>query len=161
MKALDDVAARQALVIPSESSGVSWHPDAADYVVRETGGYSYFIQEYGSAVWDTAEQSPIGMDDVQRAEVKARRSLDEGFFKARWDRATDAQKEYLQAMAEYGDKPAATSDIADRLRSTPTRLAPRRSELIMKGLIYSPSRGNVAFTVPNMGDFIRRQEPNQ
>jgi predicted Rossmann fold nucleotide-binding protein DprA/Smf involved in DNA uptake len=84
------------------------------------------------------------------------RALDEGFFRSRWDRATDAQKEYLQAMAAVGDEEASAKDIAARLHMPISRIAPRRAELITKGLIYSSGRGMVAFTVPKMGDYIRR-----
>jgi hypothetical protein len=38
-------------------------------------------------------------------------------------------------------------------------MAPHRDSCIRKGLIWSPARGLVAFTVPGMADFIRRQ-PN-
>ncbi|WP_268987729.1 MULTISPECIES: hypothetical protein [Nocardiaceae] len=36
-------------------------------------------------------------------------------------------------------------------------MAPHRDSCIRKGLIWSPALGLVAFTVPGMADFIRRQ----
>jgi hypothetical protein len=157
MKALTPDAAKVALVVPAEAQGVEWSKRAVDAVREATACFSYFIQEYGFAVWDVAARSPIGRDDVEAADATARRALDEGFFRTRWDRATDAQKEYLQAMADAGEGPVATADIAAKLSASPARLAPRRSELIAKGLIYSTNRGFVDFTVPKMADYIRRQ----
>jgi hypothetical protein len=157
MKALTPDAAKVALVVPAEAQGVEWSERAVDAVREATACFSYFVQEYGSAVWDVAACSPIGRADVEAADAAARRALDEGFFRTRWDRATDAQKEYLQAMAEAGEGPVATADIALKLGVAPARLAPRRSELIAKGLIYSTNRGFVDFTVPKMADYIRRQ----
>jgi hypothetical protein len=157
LKALSENAAARALTVPSEARDVRWEADAIASILKSTGCFSYFVQEYGYAVWDVAESSPITLDDVVRSESVAQRALDEGFFRTRWDRATDAQKAYLQAMAHDANEPSATSEIADRLHTVAARLAPRRSELIAKGLIYSPNRGYVAFTVPKMSEFIRRQ----
>ena len=40
-----------------------------------------------------------------------------------------------------------------------TATAPRRSSLIAKGMIYSPSHGDTAFTVPLFDEFMRRSMP--
>jgi hypothetical protein len=154
---LDAEASRTALTEPSLARGVYWEDDAAALAASETGGFSYFIQEYGSAVWRQATASPITTVDVEEARATAIKRLDEGFFRSRWDRATEAQKEYLRAMAVDGDGPSSTTDISKRLGIKPTSLSPRRASLISKGLIYSASSGTVAFTVPQMAQFINRQ----
>jgi hypothetical protein len=155
--ALDDSAALTALTEPSKAKGVLWEKAAADEVVRSTAGYSYFIQEYGSAAWDCAETSPISLHDMNETKRIAVKNLDTGFFRSRWDRASDAQKEYMRAMSFDGDSPSSTGELAARLRIPASKLAPRRAELIAKGLIYSPKHGAVAFTVPQMAEFIVRQ----
>jgi hypothetical protein len=38
-------------------------------------------------------------------------------------------------------------------------VAPRRSGLIAKGIIYSPAHGDTAFTVPLFDDFLQRALP--
>ncbi|MDR1495920.1 MAG: AAA family ATPase [Clostridiales Family XIII bacterium] len=156
---LDAESSRIALTAPSLARGVEWENDAASLAVSATGGFSYFIQEYGSAVWRRAEASPITAADVENARADAIKRLDEGFFRSRWDRASETQKEYLRAMAADGDGPSSTSEIAKRLGVNPTSLSPRRASLISKGLIYSASSGTVAFTVPQMAQFINRQVP--
>jgi hypothetical protein len=35
-------------------------------------------------------------------------------------------------------------------------LGPRRSQIIGKGMIYSPSHGDIAFTVPMFNDYLMR-----
>ncbi len=40
-----------------------------------------------------------------------------------------------------------------------TSLAPVRANLIKKGMVYSPSHGEMAFTVPLFDDFMRRAMP--
>jgi Mn-dependent DtxR family transcriptional regulator len=84
-------------------------------------------------------------------------ALDDGFFRSRWDKISDAQRAYLRAMAFDNDEVSLTKDISTRLNLEPTALSPRRAELIKKGLIYAPRTGEVAFTVPLMAGFIQRQ----
>jgi hypothetical protein len=52
-----------------------------------------------------------------------------------------------------------TGDIADRLGIKAASVAPLRSGLIGKGMIYSPQHGETAFTVPLFDDFLRRIMP--
>jgi hypothetical protein len=77
----------------------------------------------------------------------------------RFDRLTPAEKVYLRAMAELGAGPHRSGDVADALGRKVSALAPTRSQLIVKGMIYSPSHGDTAFTVPLFDEFIRRIMP--
>jgi hypothetical protein len=87
-----------------------------------------------------------------------RELLDNGFFRARWERATPAERGYMAAMAQDGDGPSSTGEVANRLHKKPTSLGPTRANLINKGLIYPPEHGQIAFTVPGMADFISRED---
>lgn len=51
-----------------------------------------------------------------------------------------------------------TREVAARLHKKTTALGPTRANLINKGLIYSPDHGVVAYTVPAMAGFVKRQE---
>lgn len=161
LRELSPEAARTALLKPSAAKGVEWDESAVSDVVETTAGFSYFIQEYGSAVWDIAETSPITYKDAEAAKAAAITQLDAGFFRSRWDRATDLQKSYMRAMAVDGDQPSQTAEIAARLGVEANTISPRRAELISKGLIYSPQHGAIAFTVPQMAEFINRQDEEQ
>jgi hypothetical protein len=83
--------------------------------------------------------------------------LDQGFFRARWDRATSAEQQFLRAMADDGDAGSSSSEVATRLGRSRSSIGPARANLLAKGLIYAPEHGVVAFTVPGMADFIQRQ----
>ena len=72
------------------------------------------------------------------------------------DRITPAEKSYLHAMAKLGPGPHRSGDIAARLGVKVESVAPRRSALIQKGMIYSPAHGDTAFTVPMFDEFLRR-----
>ena len=49
------------------------------------------------------------------------------------------------------------NDAAGALGKDPKSLGPRRASIIKKGMIYAPSYGDVAFTVPLFDDFLRRK----
>lgn len=63
-------------------------------------------------------------------------------------------------MSPEGETGIASGEVAQRLNKTINQLGPVRAKLISKGLIYAPSHGLVAFTVPGMPAFIARQHDN-
>ena len=152
-------AAELALVKPVRAEGADVTPDAVASIIATTQGYAYFLQEWGKHSWDAADASPITADDVAAASVTAIAALDAGFFGVRFDRLTPAEKRYLRAMAELGPGPHRSGDIARKLGRKVTSLAPMRSQLINKGMIWSPSHGDTGFTVPLFDEFMRRIMP--
>ncbi|KRF33346.1 AAA family ATPase [Yonghaparkia sp. Soil809] len=155
--ALDDDASIAALVEPAEARGVHFDERALAMIVTAAGGYPYFLQTYGQAVWDIASDRLITEADAADAIVAGTAELDMGFFPARWERATRSERDYLRAMSESGDAPVRSAVVAERMGVPPSRLSPSRQSLIEKGIIYSPDRGLVAFTVPHMAQFVLRQ----
>jgi len=152
-------AARLALKKPASDEGVEFEDVALERIIEETQGYAYFLQEWGKHVWDAAEDSPIRIGDAEAASVSAIAALDASFFRVRFDRLTPAEKRYLRAMAELGPGPHRSGDIAEQLGREVTALAPTRSQIISKGMIWSPSHGDTAFTVPMFDQFMRRIMP--
>ncbi|MFC4729363.1 AAA family ATPase [Coralloluteibacterium thermophilus] len=156
---LDPAAARAALEVPAAELGVRFEPDAVQAIVEATEGYPYFLQEWGKHAWDVADASPIDRRDVDTASREAVAALDESFFRVRYDRLTPGEKRYLRAMAELGPGPHRSGDIASVLHRRVESLAPTRSNLIVKGMVWSPSHGDTAFTVPMFDAFMRRIMP--
>jgi hypothetical protein len=154
--ALEDPEARIAIAKPIEAHGVQIADTALQQIIRETHGYPYFLQEWGKHTWDTARASPITLEDVQVASQSAVAALDESFFRVRFDRLTPLERKYLRAMAELGAGPHRSGDIAGILKREVTSLGPTRSQLISKGMVWSPSHGDTAFTVPLFDEFMRR-----
>ena len=159
INALPTVAAHIAIVKPAESEGVKINDDALQEIFAVTQGYPYFLQEWGKHAWETAEESPITLDDVQSASVTAIASLDKSFFRVRFDRLTPSEKRYLRAMAELGPGPHRSSQISQILKRGVTSLSPMRNQLISKGMIWSPGHGDTAFTVPLFDEFMKRIMP--
>ena len=150
--------AERAWRVPARDEDVEFEDEAIEELYALTDGYPYFVQAYGKVTWDAAVGSPITRDDVRAAAPEAEAELAVGFFGARFDRATPAERDYMSAMAELGeagDDPVATAEIARHLGRQPQSLSPSRDGLIKKGLVFSAERGSVAFTVPHFGKFLR------
>jgi hypothetical protein len=157
---LADDAAKLALCKPAERESVGYTDEAIARIIGETKGYPYFLQEWGKHSWDVADGSPIDAEDASHATERATAELDASFFRVRFDRLTPAEKRYMRAMAELGPGPHRSGDIAERLRRNVTTVAPIRNSLIAKGMIFSPSHGDTAFTVPLFDGFMLRTIPS-
>lgn len=158
--ALTESDAEVAIVAPAKNEGVAYEPDALAEIVRVTQRYPYFLQEWGYVTWNIAQSSPITLDDVLKAGPEALRRLDQSFFRMRLDRMTPTEKKYIRAMAELGPGPHRSGDIARAYGAQVTTVAPIRSSLISKGMIYSPAHGETSFTVPLFDEFMRREIPD-
>jgi len=156
---LDTVAARDALEVPAVELDVAYEIAATARILASTEGYPYFLQEWGKHAWDAADRSPITTRDVEAASITAIAALDESFFRVRFDRLTPSEKRYLRAMAELGAGPHRSGDIAALWKRKVTTLGPIRNQLIAKGMVWSPSHGDTAFTVPMFDQFMKRIMP--
>ena len=156
---LDERASADAVAKPIRAQQADVTPEALARIVAKTRGYPYFLQECGKHVWDIAQRSPITAGDVVRATREVVAALDAGFFRARFDQVTPAQKRYLRAMAELGPGPHRSGAIARTLGRKVTALGPTRAQLIAKGMVWSAARGDTAFTVPLFDRFMRRIMP--
>lgn len=154
---LEPSAVIEALTIPAAQEDAEWADDAVDIVAAASGRYPYFIQQFGQEAWNVSTGPRIELADAKLGVVQGNAQLDNGFFRARWDRATRSEQAYLRAMAVDGDEGSASGEVASRLDRKLTSLGPTRASLIAKGLVYSPEHGVIAFTVPGMAAFIARQ----
>ena len=153
--------AKLAIAKPAADEGVTIEEPALDAIVARTGCYPYFLQEWGKHLWDVAESSPITIASVETASAQAIADLDASFFMVRFDRLTQSEKRYLRAMASLGDGIHRSGDIAHAQGRSVSSLAPTRSQLINKGMIWSPSHGDTTFTVPMFDEFMRRIMPKE
>ncbi|CAM3483046.1 ATP-binding protein [Polaromonas hydrogenivorans] len=152
-------AAGLAIEKPLRDESVRITPEALSQILQITQGYAYFLQQWGSHTWRAAKASPIDLDAVTAASVTAIAAMDESFFRVRFDRLTPKEKKYLRAMAELGEGPHRSGDIAACYAANVSSLAPTRSSLIAKGMVWSPNHGDTAFTVPMFDAFMKRTIP--
>ena len=157
--ALSEPDANKALQDPTKAVGVEFEAAALKEIFRLTLGYPYFIQEWGYQSWNRAAGPPITLEVVQAATATVIERLDANFFRVRFDRLTPGEKRFLRAMAGFGAGAHRCADIAEALGVNINSLGPGRAKLIEKGMIYSPTHGDLAFTVPLFDEFMLRAMP--
>jgi len=148
--------AAEAIVAPARAAGVEWEPRAAALVVERTEGYPHFLPEFGRQAWDLAPgPARITRADVERSAELTLLELDDGFFRVRFDRTSDAERAYLRAMAGLG--PGPSGEVAAALGKTTGQRGAVRDRLIQRGLCCAPRWGQSAFTAPMFDGCIRRR----
>ena len=157
---LDEHSIGKAIRVPIEEAGVEIDDDALSEIAERTEGYPYFLQEWGAHSWNAAPESPVSREDVVSAGEGAVAALDASFFRVRFDRLTPREQEYLRAMAELGAGPHRSGEVAAKLGIAVTSAGPLRTGLIRKGMIWSPSHGDTAFTVPMFDHYMLRAMPD-
>jgi hypothetical protein len=157
--ALQPFDARNALSIPVRKESVFFEAAALEEILKVTQGYPYFLQEWGHHCWNIATRSPITLGVVKNSHDAVLARLDQNFFRVRFDRLTPREKDYLRAMAELGPNAHRSGEVADLMGVEVRSVAPLRSGLIKKGMIYSPAHGDTAFTVPLFDQFMKRTIP--
>lgn len=148
-----------ALQKPVQDLGVQFEDSALKEIFKQTEGYPYFLQEWGYQSWNLSDSNTIHFKVAQQATLESLKRLDEGFFRVRFDRLTSKEKQYLQTFASFGGGSHRSGDIAKKLGVKSQSVAPIRDSLIKKGMIYSPSHGDMKFTVPFFEDFMKRVMP--
>ena len=154
---LEEGAARLAIERPMKNNGVSFSHEAMAEVLQTTGGYPYFLQQWGYEIWNCSTSAEVTVGEVKQATANAIQQLDEQFFRVRFDRLTKREKDFLFAMMKVGGNQPRSGDIADQLGIKATSIGPLRSALIKKGMIYSPAHGDNAYTVPLFDGYLKRQ----
>ncbi|MGH2461699.1 MAG: AAA family ATPase [Chloroflexota bacterium] len=147
---------RKAFVDPAERLGRRYEQQVIEGVLGETAGYPYFLQLYGDALWKGSPGPVITGDDLQRLRPAILAGLDRSFFEARYLRTAPAERTILYAVARSGES-ASIEGLQQTTNKGNNAIQPVIARLILKGILYRPARGRVAFTTPLFGAFLRRR----
>jgi hypothetical protein len=146
----------RALVEPALDAGRPMDGDAARALAEASGGYPYAVQLYGHHAWRaSAGADRITLEHAVLAGGAARRELEEGLYAARWNDASDREREYLAAAARLivrtGE--ATGSTVAAELGKASTEVSYLRDRLLKKGTIYSEG-SRLSFITPGMAEWV-------
>jgi hypothetical protein len=151
----------EALRQPFEDdAGIGVDDEAIDHVHADTGGYPYFVQLWGEALWDTLPvQRRVRLSDTTRALARVDATRNE-FFASRWRRLPEGRaRDLARSLAGAGGR-ARVSALAHALElPSSNALGPARRQLISQGQLYSPARGQLEFTVPGFATWINARAP--
>ena len=121
----------------------------------DSGGYPFFIQVYGDALWSGSHGETITMLDLRRLRPRILATLDAGFFRARYVRASPNERLLMRDIAKFGES-ATIEQMQQASGKRNNEIQPTVSALIQKGLVYRPERARIAFTAPMFGAFLIR-----
>lgn len=156
---LDLIGVTEALREPfREDAEIDVADEVVDHVLGDTGGYPYFVQLWGDALWDVLpDRRDVRLSDVARAQrlVDARR---DDFFARRWHRFPSGRARALtRALAHRGGTARMAHLATDLGHDEQKALSDARANLIAAGHLHAPMRGYVAFTVPGFDGWLRGQ----
>jgi len=159
---LDRAGTVEAIRSPFErEADVSLDDHVLDHVHDESGGYPWFVQLWGAALWDVArDPRRVDLEDVRAAGVEVHERV-QAFFADRWRRVPSGRGSLLVvALAEQGGD-AEMGDLVEALDLTHQALSPARRDLVDRGLCWAPARGRLAFTVPGFADWVVLTRPDR
>ena len=153
---------REAIKEPAKKFNVDYTEDAIQKIVDITKGYPFFIQQLCQVVYKNTNKKIIEKADIECNIVEFLKTLDNGFFKTRYERCAESDKKFIFAMVKCGELPCTISNIAHNLKKDVSSISTTRAQLINKGIIYPVRYKELDFTVPEFSGYIQRlDEYNQ
>ncbi len=152
---------QKAIEEPAKKFHVSYTDDAIEKIVSITKGYPFFIQQLCQIVYKNTEKEKIEVSDVEKSIDEFLKTLDEGFFKSRYERCAESDKKFIFAMVKCGELPCTISNVAKNLGKSVGSISTTRAQLISKGIIYPVRYKELDFTVPEFSGYIQRLDEYQ
>lgn len=137
--------------------------DLIGKVVDLSGGYPYLIQFFGKELVEKLLANGGTLPATSFPDSDTLERLDAGLFGARWNKATDKQREFLGLIAmrpkdtgpEFSAQEIAQLDASGNC--TNAYASQILQSLCDRGLVYRTRRGRFAFTVPMSENMIARR----
>jgi AAA ATPase domain len=170
---LTEAESREAILKPLDVAGcpIRFSNESVNGIVRESGGYPYFIQFICREVFDVWIQQLAAAEEPEVPIEAIQRKLDADFFAGRWSRVTDRQRQMLWVVAtlERADEEFTIQELVSRSKAMlPKGFSPSHASQMLvslqdHGLIYKNRFGKYSFAVPLLGKFILRtyDPPNE
>lgn len=155
---LTDEQSEEAIEEPAKKFNIIYAHEATNKIVEITKGYPFFIQQLCKIVYDKTNKDVIELSDVENCIDEFLSSLDERFFKSRYERCAESDKKFIFAMVECGELPCTISNVAHNLNKTVGSISTTRAQLISKGIIYPVRYKELDFTFPEFSGYIQRLE---
>ena len=155
---LTDEQSEKASEEPAKKFNIIYAHEDINKIVEITKGSPFFIQQLCKIVYDKTNKDVIELSDVENCIDEFLSSLDERFFKSRYERCAESDKKFIFAMVECGELPCTISNVAHNLNKTVGSISTTRAQLISKGIIYPVRYKELDFTVPEFSGYIQRLE---
>jgi AAA ATPase-like protein len=152
--------ALDAFTRPLEQTNRKVDRAVAGSVVAEVEGYPYFLQLWGSELWDAADLADVNrfnvdLLNVTRPDIYAR--LDRDFYEPRIATLTPAEQDLLIASAACPYPPLRSADLRRLSDRTPGNVNVLLGRLVEAGALYRVRKGEYAYTAPRFQDHLLRR----
>lgn len=157
---LDDEQALEAFMRPLEQTERTSEQALAQTVVTEVEGYPYFLQLWGSELWEAAELAGVQrlttkLLDVVRPDIYRR--LDRDFYEPRMATLTPSEQDLLLASASCPYPPLRSGDLNGASAKSPGNINVLLGRLVEAGVLYRIRKGEYAYTAPRFRDYLLRR----
>jgi hypothetical protein len=151
--------ALQAFTKPLEQTARRAAPALAKAVVQEVEGYPYFLQLWGSELWEAADLAGVNrltpaLLDATRPDIYGR--LDRDFYDPRLATLTPAEQDLLLASADCPYPPLRSADLGGATARTPGNVNVLLGRLVQAGALHRTRKGEYAYTAPKFRDYLVR-----
>lgn len=156
---LDAEQALDAFMRPLEQTQRTTEKRLAQAVVEEVEGYPYFLQLWGSELWDAADLASVrrftaALLDAARPDIYSR--LDRDFYEPRMATLTPSEQDLLLASASCPYPPLRSGDLNQASAKSPGNINVLLGRLVDGGALYRVRKGEYAYTAPRFRDYLLR-----
>lgn len=156
--------ARDAFVIPLETTGMRADDDLITRVLAEVEGYPFFIQLWGAQLWEVASDAGdevLTVTHLNAIESRIYERLDEEFYSGRVDALTPSEQDVILASGRCPYPPLRTSDLREFSDKSQGNLNVLMGRLSDQGVIYRIQKGQYEYTAPKFADYLHRRLATQ
>ena len=147
-----------ALGEPISTAGRDVEAQALDYMARASRGYPFLIQLIGDYAWKAnRDLAEISVADAEKAFSKAHRTMGSHVHEPALSDLSAIDRSFLAAMAE-DDGPSRRVDVEARMKVTNNYFSVYRQRLIDAGMVFSPERGKLDYSLPYLRDYLKTHQ---
>lgn len=152
--------ALEAFTRPLDETARNASPTLVKTVAAEVEGYPYFLQLWGSELWDAADLAGVNrltpkLLDAIRSDIYSR--LDSDFYDPRLATLTPAEQDLLLASANCPYPPLRSADLSGASARTTGNVNVLLGRLVDAGALYRTRKGEYAYTAPKFRDYLSRR----
>lgn len=151
---LDTDEAKMALTEPLKDTKYTFTSELVSEIVKDTGGYPYFIQFYARKILEQADKQHIGIKDYRKVHGSITTELHRDFFDQHMDMLNNGQRDLLYAMSTIRQIDMAFSSIMQTVGMGRGTVGQQLKRLEEKGLVYRYKHGIYRFSLPMFRDYL-------
>jgi len=160
VEALTRDEASQAFLRPLQTTVIEADSALVDRVLETVGGYPYFLQLWGSELWDVAQAAGLSrftVDLLAATDAEIYRRLDLDFYTPRVASLKPAEQDLLLAAASCPYPPLRAGDLRRASAKSAANINVLLGRLVAAGALFRQSKGAYLYTVPGFDQYLARR----